>query len=269
MKILCPTDFSETSVNAIFWAAQLADIEKDQLTIAHFVHYKRRAGMLISLEDDIVSQALDDINLMKTELTKLYPDLIISIDIYRSHPKDGVITIAEKDKYDLIILGTSGLDALNDMTIGSLTEHIFDHTTIPVIAIPPDAGTTPLSHIGLAIDDVYLKKTKPLFNVRKMVKRTGATLHLIQIVSPNKEDEDTTYDFAINEICKDLPVVHHKFISDQSVATALRSYCEQQKIDLLGLIHHKRSWWHKLYKSSTTKNMLFQINTPLMILTDG
>ena len=56
------------------------------------------------------------------------------------NPGEGIITTAEKERADLIVMGTRGLSTLRRTVLGSVSDYVLHHTKIPVAVVPyPEA----------------------------------------------------------------------------------------------------------------------------------
>ena len=52
------------------------------------------------------------------------------------NPGQGIIQLAESEKADMIVMGTRGLDALRRTLLGSVSDYVIRHSSVPVIICP-------------------------------------------------------------------------------------------------------------------------------------
>lgn len=57
------------------------------------------------------------------------------VEHHRS-PGEAIITYSEKEKADLIVMGTRGLDQLRRTLLGSVSDYVVRHSSIPVLICP-------------------------------------------------------------------------------------------------------------------------------------
>lgn len=53
-----------------------------------------------------------------------------------SKPGEGICSCAEKEKADLIVMGTRGLSSLRRTVLGSVSDYVLHHSHIPVAVVP-------------------------------------------------------------------------------------------------------------------------------------
>jgi nucleotide-binding universal stress UspA family protein len=124
--ILAPVDFSEASINALSFAAELS---------------KRSAARLIIIN---ILQKGEDENESRIKLKSLESDLKKTFDSdlnSESFPAHGSLIptlqkIIAVQKPDLIVMGTKGASGLKKILIGSNTVKVLSNTNVPVLVIP-------------------------------------------------------------------------------------------------------------------------------------
>ena len=52
------------------------------------------------------------------------------------NPSDVIIDVSEKNKIDLILMGTNGRNTISDYVIGSTTQNVIEKATCPVLVMP-------------------------------------------------------------------------------------------------------------------------------------
>lgn len=54
----------------------------------------------------------------------------------RKNAGDGILSIAEQEKADFIVMGTRGLDPVRRTLLGSVSDFVIRHSKIPVLVCP-------------------------------------------------------------------------------------------------------------------------------------
>ena len=265
MKILCPLDFSETSLNAATWITNLMkETGGGEIHLSHYIFLNRRSTLLLSLDDIFKEKAEEDMERSIVELQSISDNIIFSYSIHLSHPKEGIVNSAKKENFDLVAIGTTGLTALKDIILGSVTEYIFEHSTFPVLAIPSGMRYEGLKNIALAADDLMLRKIDGLNVVTKICQTTKAKLQILHV--SEKGESLFEYDPVLDMHFKELDFNYVRLPLENSLAETLNNYCEINNIDVLGMIHHKNNWFKKLFVKSSTKTELYNLKKPLLVL---
>lgn len=57
-------------------------------------------------------------------------------------PGEGIVKCAEKEKADLIVMGTRGLSSLRRTVLGSVSDYVLHHSQKPVAVVPSPEQST-------------------------------------------------------------------------------------------------------------------------------
>lgn len=139
-KILVATDFSGPSVGAVRYALKFAAQFEAQLLLLHVLHdpaeapgfySSKKAGkkVLRNMEEaasemmnEFVAKHFKD---FKKVLAKIIPGL----------PAEEIVRLAEKEKADMIVIGTRGHSGLKRLMIGSVTDRVIRVASCPVLTV--------------------------------------------------------------------------------------------------------------------------------------
>ncbi|KXG74718.1 universal stress protein [Thermotalea metallivorans] len=77
-------------------------------------------------------KSADLLEKMKEELKGLDVRTVSAV----GHPADQIIATAKEEAVDLIIMATHGMSMMKRYLIGSVTNNVVHHSTIPVLVIP-------------------------------------------------------------------------------------------------------------------------------------
>src|SRR6266852_8860101 len=138
--ILCPIDFSEFSVRAYQHALSLAEHYRAKLVAQHVVELWRYpyAEYAASLGDyERFSQALREGGKEQLEEfvknhthDEIEPELVV----HQGIAPDSILSFAQAEKTDVIVMGTHGRRGFDRLMLGSVTDRVMRRAPCPVLA---------------------------------------------------------------------------------------------------------------------------------------
>ena len=139
--ILCPVDFSEFSVRAYCYAQSIAEHYRSKLVLQHIVevwrHPSASFAATASLYDEYCDWLLGSAKERLLEFVKnhtrvkLQPELIVE----QGTAPDMILSFAQAQKSDYIIMGTHGLRGFDRLMLGSTTDRVMRRAPCPVTAV--------------------------------------------------------------------------------------------------------------------------------------
>ncbi|KAL3308219.1 hypothetical protein Ciccas_013254 [Cichlidogyrus casuarinus] len=152
-KVLIPVDHSEHSTRAIRWYLDnMASVATDDVTMVSIVEAK----MKIDLNSDKVDyDTLADE--LKTKFVEAQKKLVAAADSYRfmittagfntgevhhqiiagNKPGEAICSHAKEAGMDVVVIGNRGLGTMKRAILGSVSEYVLHHASIPVALVPP------------------------------------------------------------------------------------------------------------------------------------
>jgi nucleotide-binding universal stress UspA family protein len=140
MKILLPVDGSKSSLNAAKYVAKLAKDLRSKCSVT-----------IVSIHDDIglghvkqfVAKSVVDDYLREVSEKELKPAQKVlaaagikhSMVIKRGNISQEIIDLANKEKMDMIVMGSKGRSSFVDMIMGSIAQKIVAGAKQPVVLI--------------------------------------------------------------------------------------------------------------------------------------
>lgn len=144
-RILCPLDFSEFSVRAYRHALSLAEHYRSKLIAQHIVEVWRHPSASFaasaSLYDEYCQSLVGNGKEQLQEFVKnhthnqVQPELVVDQGI----APDSILSFAQEQKSELIVMGTHGLRGFDRLMLGSVTDRVMRKAICPVLAVrePP------------------------------------------------------------------------------------------------------------------------------------
>jgi nucleotide-binding universal stress UspA family protein len=143
--ILCPIDFSEFSVRAYHHALSLAEHYRAKLVALHIVELFRfpSGGFAASAElyDEFCQAVRESGKEQLQEFVKnhthdeIQPELVV----HQGIAPDSILSFAQAQKTDVIVMGTHGRRGYDRLMLGSVTDRVMRRAPCPVLAVckPP------------------------------------------------------------------------------------------------------------------------------------
>jgi nucleotide-binding universal stress UspA family protein len=143
--ILCPIDFSEFSVRAYHHALSLAEHYRAKLVALHIVELFRfpSVGFAASagLYDESCQAVRESGKEQLQEFVKnhthdeIQPELVV----HQGIAPDSILSFAQAQKTDVIVMGTHGRRGYDRLMLGSVTDRVMRRAPCPVLAVckPP------------------------------------------------------------------------------------------------------------------------------------
>jgi len=143
--ILCPIDFSEFSVRAYHHAVSLAEHYQAKLVAQHVVELWRHpsasfaasAGLYEEFEQALRESGSKQLQEFVKNHThdEIQPELVVQEGV----AADSILSFAQAEKADVIVMGTHGWRGFDRLMLGSVTDRVMRRAPCPVLAIckPP------------------------------------------------------------------------------------------------------------------------------------
>ena len=133
-RILAPTDFSELSAKGVRYASQSAKELGSELIVMNIVPLDE-SNFASKREIDQHKRELDEFLVNRD----VKPDLNLRKLVEPGLPSGAIISFAERENCDLIVMSSHGRSGLSRVLVGSVTEQILRKSPCPVLVVPLDS----------------------------------------------------------------------------------------------------------------------------------
>ncbi|PEN15219.1 hypothetical protein CRI94_02760 [Longibacter salinarum] len=153
-EILVPTDGSPTSVRALGYAAVLAERTGARIHIVNVDEREPKLSEVIAIrESDILDDLHADLLPRHDEFEDDeeldlddFPEQTIQRTIICRSAAEGIVTYANENDIDIIIMGTHGRSGFERAVMGSVAEEVVRTASCPVLTACPRAGDIDPTH---------------------------------------------------------------------------------------------------------------------------
>jgi nucleotide-binding universal stress UspA family protein len=271
--ILCPTDFSECSLNAIEYAARLG--EKYEATLILFHVLNKEDYLKLSPMDtegkyqaEFVQEKL--VNLQKVVLKESLDKGLKGCEIAIREGKivSNTLEFADQIIADLIVVGTEGMNDLRLNIVGSRASKMVELSGRDILVVPRKVFFKKPRKLVFASD--YLEEDKlAIQKVVEMAQFYDSEIDLVHVSSSQKAIDKTLHMVMVDEI---KPFVRYGKINyvlksyRDDLALGLENYLQTAKGDLLITLSRKKTFFDQIFAKNISKKMSYFLTKPLWVI---
>jgi nucleotide-binding universal stress UspA family protein len=280
-SVIVPTDYSENANHALRFAIYMSDKVKMKIGVFHWVEILIPTSTPPHLYKELyeeqksfkLAQLKENVDKVLASLERKAEDVSIDYFLKDGSSLDDTLAEAVKEcQADVVVMGTQGASGLTKFFMGSNTASVIDHANVPVIAIPEQYPLGPITKIGYASDlkDVVTEVAELV----KFAKPFGASIEIFHVYPSFPQWADSSkenLDKISEHIHKTYP--GQKFhlhvvqtYKENDTVYGIKKFVEGYKPDMLAMFTVKRTFWDKLFDSSRTEEVAFDVKVPLLTL---
>ncbi len=272
-KILCPTDFSECSLNAIEYAARLGEKFNAVLVLFHVLN--REDYLKLSPMDtdgkyqvEFVQEKLKNLQRAVMEESLMNGLKDCQIAIREGKIVNDALNYAKEIDADLIVAGTEGMNDLRANIIGSRASRMVEQSDRDIIIVPRKVFFKSPRKFVFASD--YLEEDKlAIQKVVEMAAFFDSEIDLVHVSSSQKAIDKSLHMTMVDEI---KPFVRYEKINyvlksyRDDLALGLENYLQVAKGDMLVTLSKKKSFFDQIFSKNLSKKMSYFLNKPLWVI---
>lgn len=283
---IIPVDFSIASFNACCIALQLASKFKSRVKIVHtyglpeirpmsFDDTDFYTGTLTAHLNELKQEAEIKISELLSNLKEFITknslnDIPLSVSLVNGLPDEITIYTAENEMAGLIIMGISRKDIRTFEPIGKIASRVVEKASCPVLIIPEEYsqinGTLFKNMLyATAFDEIDFAAIQKLIVLIKMLK---SKIHILHVGN----EEGDPWDNIKIEGLRDYFAKAYSYTDvtcnlkySKDIMSTINQYIQENNIDIISMITHKRNLIWKLINPSLTKKIVYHTKIPLLV----
>ncbi|PGZ46234.1 universal stress protein [Bacillus anthracis] len=135
-KILLAVDGSEHSLRATQEAVKIASLIKDcKVEIVFVVDFSKTKNEVLHAQGKEELELSRRKRLLPIEEKLLSNGVSYEIKVLHGEPGPTIVDYANKGSFDLVVLGSRGLNALQEMVLGSVSHKVAKRVKYPVLIV--------------------------------------------------------------------------------------------------------------------------------------
>ena len=256
--VIVPVDFSEISLHAAKYAAQLL--------VGHY-----GVNMILyhgCAKPDEAAYATEMLGHLKNELFK---DYFVKMEVMVHEEADfvdGLERSARHRKADLVIMGITGKSAIAQVFFGSNTLKMAERKVCPVLIVPESADFKLIKNVMLTSDFKNTLNSTPSVPIKGFLDAFKPQLHIVNVDNEHYISLTENYETEKQELKKMFADYNPEFYFMRlfDVDEAINLFAESRNIDLIIAIQKNHSFIGKLLNSSRTKKLTFHSKMPILVM---
>jgi nucleotide-binding universal stress UspA family protein len=276
-KILVPTDFTHSSLNAYEYALRLAEVLGARVTLFHVYGFSEEEGH----RPQSLSEALDlgdeeaALNALEGYGYAVQQGLGLEVPSHyileKGKPVKAIVDYADFMEADLIVMSTwwaGGTGKMIDTWLGNSATKVIEKTQRPVLMVPEKVKYQGLHHIAYATNLKEKEQRVP----GELIGLSGALALRVSVVHVRRpEDSYDPISFAfLREMYRlelDNFSIMYYTINDRDVVAGLNKFIENEAVDILAVLNHKNlTVFERLLGPKIPKQMAFHSRVPLLVM---
>ena len=270
LKILIPTDFSVQSEYAYVLIKKL----EEKLPVeVHFIHILNTPDS-VSVDDegnittcgDIAPAFVKkhyDIAAQKFEELKKRFGKDVNTHIRSGKLTDGITSYAETNQFDLIAMGTKGIEGLRDKIGGTETQLVVRKSKVPVLSLSCDRSHLELKNI-LFVHDFLADEAFDFSLVKRISEAFQCTIHLLHLLTSRSGQQKTEIIKANMETFvseNQLKNYSIHVLKDSDVEQGVFHFDQMRSMDIICIGTHGKG---SLFYSSVAERLINHMYKPLI-----
>jgi nucleotide-binding universal stress UspA family protein len=183
-KILCATDFSPESRQALRVATRLAKESRADLVIAHAWYvppsaYEGEYVFPAPVIQDMVAEEQKSIDAAVEEATSAGAPFVAG-KLVSGAPWAEIVGLLEHEAFDLCVIGTRGRTGISRFLLGSVAEKVVRHAPCSVLAVHAGRTATPFAHALVPTD--FSRDAQHALELADQLVMPGGRITLMHVI---------------------------------------------------------------------------------------
>jgi nucleotide-binding universal stress UspA family protein len=255
-RVIIPIDFSETSINAARFTAQMLAGKKNALAVLYH-NYEKKSEL---------AECTRQLESLKTEM---HGKGVVAVDFVTEMGGDlieNIARLAHTTRATLVVMGITGKSAFKQVLFGSNTLKLVNENLYPVMIIPPNAEYSEIKNVAFASDFKDVEVTTPSVLISAVLDMFNPMLHIVNINSEHYISITEEYQRGkewFKEMFKNYKTEFY-FIGINDFYEAMDNFIRDYKIDLLVTIPKHDSNSGLLFSNTHTKKLVYHSHIPIL-----
>jgi nucleotide-binding universal stress UspA family protein len=269
LKVLIPTDFSVQAEYAYLMVKKLEDKINIDIHLLHVLNVPdtvtlNETGKFetcgeISIKH--LEQQKDIADRKLANLKTLYGEKVVT-HLVAGKLTDSILNFSEKEKFDLIAMGTKGAWGLSEKISGSETQIIARKSKIPLLSLMCDRSDLVIKKI-LMVHDFSEPIQNELSLLQKFITAFDTELHLLQITNKVEKADIDEIESNMKKFAARHQIEKYEFhvLNDIDVENGVIHFNQKMNMDMVCIGTHGKA---NIFHSSAAEKLINHLFKPII-----
>lgn len=268
IHVLLPTDFSENAFKAAGYTAGLLGTKGVLYTLVHtWYDPDPMVGTWARMGTGMHQLAVDGMAEWEQRIrgSEAFAGAMVRTEVIHGPLANVMDALAEERRAGLIAMGTLGHTGAG--ILGSNAAAMVKNSRFPVLVVPASAADREVKRILFADDRKGVKASEWSVMV-DIAAHVGAEV----VLGHMRRDDWEKFDAEVKENYEALlGNIPHRYLSvlGKDIAETVDRMAEQENADMIAVLHRNLGFFEGLFRSSTSKALVLNSTTPLLVLQEG
>lgn len=269
--ILCPTDFSKSSENAVKYAVEMARLFKSRIILMHAyetpVIYTDVTVSSVQIDFEMLREAaLKQLKKFYAKVLESVKDVQFELVLQQGLPSARTVEIAIEKKVDMVVMASTASNQVQRFLIGSNASRVIRDAPCKVMVIPPKARFSGMKKIVYSTDltEENLTAANQIAGFAHMFRSEIIFLNVDNRNLIHDEEDLTRMTHRIKQFVQ-YPKMKGFVCTDLNIADGITFFLKTEKADCLAMATHHRKFIQAIANPSVTKRVSYKTDIPLLI----
>lgn len=273
-RILVPYDFSDVAKSALHLATEIAEQTKNStITIVHVIEHptpetlKTMGVSDLDPMEELYINKLFKIVEEKLEMViadSIYADVDLKYKIVIGQPFKEISDMITTERVQLVVMGTSGSDGLEEFLVGSNAERMVRFSKCPVITVQEESHVSDIDNIVYASNFTDVPPAF-VFKLKELQKAFDAHLKIVKINTPasfttTRHDKEQIENF-ISEF--DLKNCSYEIYNHTNEEDGIVAYAQDVNADMIAIGTKQRRAIGHFFSGSIAEDVVNHAKMPV------
>ncbi|MCF8365155.1 MAG: universal stress protein [Bacteroidales bacterium] len=285
-RILVPVDFSPHTETVCRYALEIAKLNGAEIRLFH-AYFDFIIATASTFPYSVETNELFNQEMMvkikedaRKDMDKLHHEMMDEIahegiknvrvvfTLTGGMPEEEILNISETYNPDLIVMGTRGKGE-KDLLTGKVSSKVVQSATCRILTVPRDAKYHGFKNVVYATD-LKGDDFEYLSTLIDLVSNYKPVIHCIHVDLDYEPEAGKNKMNALMQHFRsetEIGSIVFKVIGDDDFLSCIDDYIQKQQIDMVAVVHHRKSFLKRLFTIDHTRQLLFHSGLPLYIFT--
>jgi nucleotide-binding universal stress UspA family protein len=270
--IIAATDFTEESLNAVHYAAQLAKDTSNKLMLLYTAQFSIYDHSLLERKSSVqraLEEGAKDMVVLEGMLKKKYSDLEINTTVREGVTLDIINELVQKHEVSLVVTSIRSSDALYQALFESTSVKIAGNINAPVLIVPATAKHQPIEKVVFAFDQKPIPMFTGITFLKELKQDYNTAFQYVNVLEKEFPTEDkSSLQSTLDLLDEQQPDIQFLPQSSLSFTDVLTHHTQREQAQILVMTSRKHKLFKKIFRQSQTRDVAYKSSIPLLVLSE-